>query len=346
MYSGAISRWLVQMENPLLVLKYVLAVLAIRVVVALIAKRRRATDDAPVARRKSVLLEFLDTALIVLILIFGIVRPYLLATFYIPSESMLPTLRKDDKLIANKLVLRWRLPQRGEVIVFQPPREAMIATNPPLLFRAWLEETSASGIEAVNPEFLLHKADLLAKLPPMPTVRDDYIKRVIGVPGDHIRMVLGRGIYINSALYAEPYLPADAYKPTEWFPRSVPDPGTPPRLAKYLTGAVAADDKKRARQEFDQHFATWLQEWYRFHALYAPYVRQYVHDTDNIMLRGKSRVRYEQEFVVPPNCVFVMGDNRQPGGSFDSRYWGVVPRRDIRARAVITFWPLKRIELL
>lgn len=45
--------------------------------------------------------------------------------------------------------------------------------------------------------------------------------------------------------------------------------------------------------------------------------------------------------TVPPDSYAVLGDNRND--SYDSHYWGFVPRRKIVGRAIIRFWPLNRI---
>ena len=42
------------------------------------------------------------------------------------------------------------------------------------------------------------------------------------------------------------------------------------------------------------------------------------------------------ELVVPPNCYFVMGDNRDD--SMDSRYWGFVPQENVIGRPLFTYW--------
>lgn len=44
--------------------------------------------------------------------------------------------------------------------------------------------------------------------------------------------------------------------------------------------------------------------------------------------------------TVAPGHYFVIGDNRSPGGSLDSRMFGVVERNDIAGRAVLSLWPL------
>ena len=50
-----------------------------------------------------------------------VVRAFLIQAFYIPSESMLPTLHKDDRVLVNKLSYRLHDVHRGDVIVFRAP---------------------------------------------------------------------------------------------------------------------------------------------------------------------------------------------------------------------------------
>ncbi len=52
-------------------------------------------------------------------LLFGIVRPFIVEAFYIPTESMVPTLLIDERVLTNKFIYRFVEPDRGNVIVFE-----------------------------------------------------------------------------------------------------------------------------------------------------------------------------------------------------------------------------------
>jgi signal peptidase I len=106
----------------------------------------------------------------VLILIaFGLallIKTFLIQAFYIPSESMVPTLQVRDRVLVNKLVYRFRDPQRGEIIVFVAERGA----EPPKSFFRKVVDTLTEGLGARQP------------------AEKDFIKRVIGLPGDTVEM--------------------------------------------------------------------------------------------------------------------------------------------------------------
>ena len=64
-------------------------------------------------------LEFLIILLVAFALVFGVVRPFILEAFYIPSESMVPTLEIGDRVFVNKFVYRFSEPERGDIVVFK-----------------------------------------------------------------------------------------------------------------------------------------------------------------------------------------------------------------------------------
>jgi len=64
-------------------------------------------------------LEFLIILLVSFVLVFGFVRPFVIEAFWIPSASMVPTLKYGDRVLVNKFIYRFTEPERGDVIVFK-----------------------------------------------------------------------------------------------------------------------------------------------------------------------------------------------------------------------------------
>jgi len=101
----------------------------------------------------------------------------------IPSGSMEPTLQIEDRLFVEKVSghLGMKI-QRGEILVFYPPPSQMgghdLRSDPLTLFTRW------TGLPVAPYEIAL-------------------IKRVIGMPGDHILIRGGKGVYINGELLSE-----------------------------------------------------------------------------------------------------------------------------------------------
>ena len=75
-------------------------------------------QDRKAAKKKLPLpLDFLLQLLLCLALLFGIVRPFVVESFYIPSESMVPTLEVGDRVLANKFIYRFEAPDRGDIVI-------------------------------------------------------------------------------------------------------------------------------------------------------------------------------------------------------------------------------------
>jgi signal peptidase I len=75
------------------------------------------------------------------------------------------------------------------------------------------------------------------------------------------------------------------------------------------------------------------------HELTEPYV-----ESDRPTLQGNLKCLPASPCVVPAKDVFVMGDNRTD--SYDSRYFGPIPKSSIIGRAILRIWPLNRLGSL
>ena len=83
---------------------------------------RYATWVSESARKGAI--EFLDSALLALLLVFFLIRPFIVQAYFIPSDSMVPTLHRGDRILVLKFTYRLRDPKRGEIVVFRAPPAA------------------------------------------------------------------------------------------------------------------------------------------------------------------------------------------------------------------------------
>ncbi len=129
--------------------------------------------------------------IVVTLVLLIVIRQGLIEARYIPSESMVPTLKVNDRLIVEKVTKNLRffglkMPvKRGDILVFYPPAEGNrgkdLHYDPLSIFARW------------------------TGLPFLPQ-DDAYIKRVIGLPGDQIEIKSGEGVFINNRFLVEPYI--------------------------------------------------------------------------------------------------------------------------------------------
>ncbi|MGO9230673.1 MAG: signal peptidase I [Bryobacteraceae bacterium] len=115
-------------------------------------------------------------------------------------------------------------------------------------------------------------------------IKQTFVKRCIGLPGDRIRLI-DKQLILNGKAVNEPYV----YHKTQYF------------------------------------------ESYRDNFPNSPTV--HVEPAAQDMLFNHVR---NGEVVVPENCYFAMGDNRD--NSLDSRYWGFVPRANIIGKPLLIYW--------
>lgn len=71
------------------------------------------------AKQRGGVLELVVIAVVAFALVFGVVRPFIVEAFVIPSGSMIPTLMIGDRVLANKFIYDFTDPERGDVIVFE-----------------------------------------------------------------------------------------------------------------------------------------------------------------------------------------------------------------------------------
>lgn len=153
---------------------------------------RRAAEQG--GKKQNGLLKFLRDVVIILvaaIVISFLIKTFLIRSFYIPSESMEPTLIKNDRIIVNELVPDVVPINHGDVVVFKDPGGWLdpvpqIEQNPVAGFFDWL--LSIVGLTA-------------------PDSNDHLIKRVIGLPGDEVACCNEFGqMTVNGVPLEEPYV--------------------------------------------------------------------------------------------------------------------------------------------
>ncbi len=211
----------------------------------------------------------------VIIVVF-LLRSFLFEPFKIPSGSMIPTLLVGDLILVNKFTYGIRLPVLNTKIT-----------------------------EGNKPQ----RGDVMVfRYPPKPSL--DYIKRVVGVPGDTVAY-LNKRLTINGQVLETSALP-------EFFD----------------------EDAMRYFKQFEETFGD------RKHRVLNDTDRPaFVPGADKF--EGYESCSYTVEGVtckVPEGHYFMMGDNRD--NSLDSRYWGFVPDQNIVGKAFfvwMNFGNLKRI---
>ena len=131
-------------------------------------------------------------AVLAALVVWGLIRAFIVDVYYIPSGSMEPLLQPGDRIAVSRLALVNRPPQRGDVVVF----DGRGSLAPLSSGRGWLGD----AVQGVG-EWL--------GLLPNETV---YVKRVVGVAGDHVMCCTADGrLTVNGSPLDEPYLyPGDA----------------------------------------------------------------------------------------------------------------------------------------
>jgi signal peptidase I len=187
------------------------------------------------------------------------IKARFIQAFKIPVQSMAPTIVAGDHVLVDKFTFA---PQGGALAHILPRRDPR------------------------RGDLIIFKLTLADE---QPGHTENYVKRVIGLPGDHIRIV-HREVFINGQTLVEPYA---FYDPA--FAEDVrPGDDFPPSDPKDLVAPTTSWSAKMGSMVKDG------------------------------------------ELIVPPEKYFVLGDNREQ--SWDSRFWGFVPRADILGKADVIYF--------
>jgi signal peptidase I len=162
--------------------------------------------EAP--RRRSSIWRELPILLLIAMVLALLLKTFLVQAFYIPSGSMEQTLQVGDRVLVSKLSYRFGEPQRGDIVVFngvdswEAEVQLAASSNPLSQGLRWVAGTF--GFATPNEK--------------------DFIKRVIGIPGDHVVCCDPQGrLVVNGVAVDEQYLfPGDVPSQQE-FDITVPD---------------------------------------------------------------------------------------------------------------------------
>src|SRR3990167_7836219 len=128
---------------------------------------------------KSVVAQWIESVLIILPIVF-VVRTFLYGLYQVPSGSMETTMLAGEGFFADKLSYWFRKPRRGELVTFDDPVDYPYSNNP--IINVWQRYVWGP----IN-----------------------ITKRIIGVPGDTIRLAVEHGkpvVYRNGEKIDEPYV--------------------------------------------------------------------------------------------------------------------------------------------
>jgi signal peptidase I len=121
---------------------------------------------------------------VVALLVSVLIKAFLIRSFYIPSSSMEDTLQIDDRIVVNQLTPRLMPLQHGDVVVFRDPG-------------GWLQPSPEVDKPPIAATVGLSASDS----------NDHLIKRLIGLPGDHVVCCNSLGqMSVNDVPLDEPYI--------------------------------------------------------------------------------------------------------------------------------------------
>ena len=253
-------------------------------------KQRKARLDAAGEEYRDPMPVDWSRSLFPVVLVVLLLRSFVAEPFRIPSGSMMPTLDVGDFILVNKFAYGLRMPafndklvdlgepQRGDVVVFRFP-----------------------GYLCQDGGKLVRSGDMSCNDPQAPVPAQNWIKRVIGLPGDSIE-VHGAELWVNgqrvNAEEIGPYV------------------GNPQRSVDQIMLNMGA--------------TVWTEHLGKVNHMIA---RMPAYTTPNSIPNDRVPSK------VPQGCYLVMGDNRYD--SLDSRWWGCMPEQNLAGKAFLIWMSWK-----
>jgi signal peptidase I len=259
----------------------------------LLYKRRKARLDAAGAEYRDPIAVDWARSLFPVVFVVLLLRSFVAEPFRIPSGSMMPTLDVGDFILVNKFAYGLRLPafndkfvdlgepKRGDVVVFRFP-----------------------GYLCRVGGHLVRSGDMTCNDPHAAVPQQNWIKRVVGLPGDSIEVhgadVVINGVRVN-AQEVGPYV------------------GNPARAVEQTMLDMGAT-------VWTEHLGAVSHAVARMPEYNTPKA------VPNDLVPSK----------VPAGCYLVMGDNRND--SLDSRWWGCMPEQNLAGKAFLIWMSWKGLH--
>lgn len=305
-------------------IEYVIAT----VIILLIARLILGNYKKPAAKSAT---EIVESALIAIALVFLVIKPFVVQAFFIPSESMVPTLNIKDYILVNKFAYRFGEPQYGDIVVFKSPPQA---NHPPDMNACLI--VSNYNKNAADKMCLRESNTVIGKvIAPVDKTGDV----AINIDSDYLSDFRKLD---QICLYKK-----NSFCDVLFIDKSTEEKG------KIIVKLSGIDSSSKAVKL----------EGAEIRASEKDYIKRLIGkpgDTiqvkDGYLYRnGKRRVEpylsepgdigYNFEpFKVPKGQLFVMGDNRN--NSNDSHEWGTLDRNRVLGRAMVRFFPIPRMGLL
>ena len=154
-------------------------------------------EDNQISRNKRIIKEIGGwiICIVIAVILALLIKYFILTPTVVKQESMYPTLEENQRLILNRLGRTFKqMPKRGDIITFEAPtvtyrtEEDTDISNPVAIYEH--EERNIFGNFSYNV---------------LEIGKTSYIKRVIGLPGDHVQIKNGK-VYMNEEELEEDYL--------------------------------------------------------------------------------------------------------------------------------------------